>query len=69
VWKEVLEINLNEEIKIENIPFFVHGSEDSLDMDTMYQFPSMPPHKECLKFCSGCKVEKQILFGIKVMRG
>ena len=43
----------------EKIPFYVHGSEDSMDIDTLYLFPEIPSHKECINFCSGSKVKNQ----------
>jgi hypothetical protein len=43
------------------LPCYVHGSEDSRDIDTLYLFPMMPPHKECLRFCNGTKDDRNII--------
>ncbi len=55
-WKQVLGFGQDED----EIPFYVHGSEDSSDVDTMYLFKKLPEKSECQKFCSGCADDRSI---------
>ncbi|MDF2533916.1 MAG: hypothetical protein K0R18_73 [Bacillales bacterium] len=40
---------------------YVHGSEDSLDLDVFYVFESMPTFVECQKFCSDKEENRNII--------
>lgn len=40
---------------------YVHGSEDSLDVDVFYVFDEMPSFKECQEFCSDKEENRNII--------
>lgn len=40
---------------------YVHGSEDSLDVDVFYVFDKMPSFKECQEFCSNKEENRNII--------
>lgn len=40
---------------------YIHGSEDSLDVDVLYVFNEMPSFKECQNFCSDKKENRNII--------
>lgn len=44
---------------------YIHGSEDSLDLDVYYVFDSMPDFSECRRFCSEDKNENRNIIVIK----
>lgn len=41
--------------------FYIHGSEDSLDIDVYYVFDKMPSFKECQDFCSDKEENRNII--------
>lgn len=43
-----------------SLPFFRHGSADSLDEDRLYLFPEMPDDKTCRQFISGVSDDRNI---------
>jgi hypothetical protein len=47
-------------ISIKCIAFYRHGSPDSLDVDLLYQFPSLPEAKDCLNFSKGVAEDRNI---------
>lgn len=40
---------------------YIHGSEDSLDVDILYVFDEMPTFTECQKFCSNTEENRNII--------
>jgi len=40
---------------------YIHGSEDSLDLDVFYVFDKMPSFKECQDFCSNKEENRNII--------
>eukprot|EP01080_Neovahlkampfia_damariscottae_P010190 gene10190-2609_t len=44
-----------------DIPYFQHGSENSLDKDIVYLFQEIPSHQECLNFCKEKKEDVNII--------
>ena len=59
--------------KVKELPHYRHGSPDSLDagysfsyflsddLDVYYEFPCMPPAKECFLFMSGTEEDRNII--------
>lgn len=44
---------------------YIHGSEDSLDVDVFYVFDSMPSYQDCHTFCSSDKNENRNIIVIE----
>lgn len=44
---------------------YIHGSEDSTDIDVHYVFDEMPSYQECKKFCDSDKSENRNIITIK----
>lgn len=44
---------------------YIHGSEDSVDLDVIYVFDELPAHQQCAKFCLADKSENRNIITIK----
>ena len=49
------------EKKLEEIPYFQHGSENSIDKDIVYLFDKKPTNLECIEFCKEKKEDINII--------